>query len=298
MDIAGLVMNAGPGRKKFSPHAEERGSPRLLPPVPREYWHRTDARDFDGIASFGAGLRFLSWGSFERANELGERDGTFSAGDLALTVGAAREYSERIRYGASVHFVYSSIESYRASALAADLGATYLLPESQFSASVSLNNIGVTVDSFGENRDELPFDVRVGVAKKLRYLPLLVTVTAYDLQNVGDAPEGASGLGSVFQYLNFFDANGGLHYEGSFSYHGKAIGQTSGWKWVYHGAGSSTFYIGPEEPYPYVYTGRYTDTLQGTGGAPTYSFSGLRKLTINANGELTVDRYVSEVVCD
>ncbi len=163
----------------------------------------TYSRHFDGVASFGAGLRFLSWGSFERANELGEREGTFSAGDLALTVGAAREYSDRIRYGASVHMVYSSIESYRASALAADLGATYLLPESQFSASVSVNNIGFTVDSFGESRDDLPFDVRVGVAKRLRYLPLLVTVTAYDLQNIGDAPQGASGFGTVFQYLNF-----------------------------------------------------------------------------------------------
>lgn len=162
----------------------------------------TYSRHLEGVATFGAGLRFLSWGSFDRANELGERDGTFSAGDVALTLGAARAYTDRLRYGASLHVIYSSIDTYHASALAADLGATYVLEESGFAASMSVNNLGVTVDSFGENRDELPLDVRVGVSKKLRHLPLLLTVTAFDLQNVGDAPTESSALGSVFQYLN------------------------------------------------------------------------------------------------
>jgi hypothetical protein len=163
----------------------------------------TYSRHFDGVASFGAGLRFLSWGSFDRANEFGERDGTFSAGDIALTIGAAREYNSRIRYGANLHVVYSSIDTYHASALAADFGATYVLAESNFAASVSLNNVGVTVSSFGETRDELPFDLRIGVAKRLEHLPILLTATAFDLHNIGNAPEGASGIGSVFQYLAF-----------------------------------------------------------------------------------------------
>lgn len=160
-------------------------------------------RHVDGIASFAAGLRFLSWGSFDRANEFGERDGTFSAADIALTVGAARTYTERIRYGASLHVVYSSIDTYKASALAADIGATYVIAESNLTAGVSVNNIGVTMSSFGESRDELPFDIRLGVSKRLRHLPLLLTVTAFDLHHIGDAPDGASGVGSVFHYLNF-----------------------------------------------------------------------------------------------
>jgi hypothetical protein len=163
----------------------------------------TYGRHIEGIASFAAGLRFLSWGSFDRTNEFGERDGTFSAADIALTVGAARPYTDRLRYGASVHMIYSSIDSYRASAVAADVGAAYVVPESDLTASITLNNVGVTVNSFGENRDKLPFDVRASVSKRLRYLPLLLTVTAFDLHNIGDTPDGASGVGSVFHYLNF-----------------------------------------------------------------------------------------------
>ena len=159
------------------------------------------ARHLEGKGTVAAGVRFLSWGSFERANEFGETDGTFSAGDVAVTLGAARAYSERLRYGANAHLIYSSIDSYSASALAFDVGGTYVVTESEFVASLVLSNAGVTLNSLGETRDELPVDLRLAVSKKLAHLPLLLSVTAYDLQNVGEPPNDASGIGAVFQYL-------------------------------------------------------------------------------------------------
>ncbi len=158
-------------------------------------------RHIEGAGTFAAGVRFLSWGSFERANEFGETDGSFSAGDIAVSIGGARPYGQRMRYGANLHLVYSSIESYSASALAVDLGGAYVIPESDFVASLVLSNAGVTLSSFGESSDDLPFDLRASVSKKLAHLPLMLSLTAFDLQNIGDPPGDASGVGALFQYL-------------------------------------------------------------------------------------------------
>ena len=159
------------------------------------------AREVGGVGTFGAGLRFLSWGELEGADETGARTGTFGASDVALTVGGARASGERLRYGANVHLVHSSIEAYGATALATDLGATYRLPGQNLTFSASLHNAGVTLSSLGQERDELPLDVRVGMAKRLRYVPLLISVTGYDLQNLGDAPEGAQAVDRVLHHL-------------------------------------------------------------------------------------------------
>jgi long-subunit fatty acid transport protein len=158
---------------------------------------------WEGLATFSAGLRFLSWGSLERANEQGERDGTFSAGDVAFTVGAARALNEHVRYGVNLHAIYSGVESYSASALAADLGVLYVLPGPQFTLSASVNNLGVTLNSLGSTHDDLPIDLRIGLTKRLRHLPLLLSVMGYNLHDLGGAPDDATALDNVLSHFSF-----------------------------------------------------------------------------------------------
>lgn len=147
----------------------------------------------DGLATVGAGLRFLSWGTFEGANVFGERTNEFGASDAALTVSAARALGSRARYGASVHAIYSALETTQAAALAVDLGGTYHFPAQQITLSASINRLGRAVDSFGATRDRLPTDVRLGLTKRLRHLPLLLSITGYDLHHAGDGlPEGTT----------------------------------------------------------------------------------------------------------
>ncbi len=153
--------------------------------------------------TFGAGLRFVTWGEFERADETGQRQGTFTAGDVVLTLGAARAYGERLRYGANVHVVYSAIETARASALAADLGVAYRLPMQDFVVSAAVTNAGRALRSFGRTRDTLPTDVRLSVSKELAYLPLMLTATGYDVQNLGRGVENGTTLDNALAHLTF-----------------------------------------------------------------------------------------------
>ena len=155
----------------------------------------------EGIGDFGAGLRFLSWGTFEGANEFGERTGSFGAGDVALTVSGARAFGSRWRYGASLHVIHSRLATTQATALAMDLGALYRLPAQQLTLSASINRLGHTVDSFGVTRDRLPVDVRLGLTKRLRYLPLLLSITGYDLNHPGDALDDGTSLDRVMAHV-------------------------------------------------------------------------------------------------
>ncbi len=172
------------------------------------------SRDYGDLGTFGLGLRFLSWGDFDRANEQGERLGTFGASDVALTLGASRSYNERLRYGANVHLIYSSIDAFNASALATDLGLLYRVPEHQLTLSASVNNLGVTLSSLGVTHDDLPVDLRVGLTKQLSHLPLMFTVMGYNLHDLGDSPEGGTTVDNVLYHVSF---GGELQFSKAFS---------------------------------------------------------------------------------
>ena len=83
------------------------------------------------------------------------------------------------------------------------MGALYAIPDQRLALSASVNNLGVTLSSLGASRDRLPVDVRLGVAKRLRYLPLLLSVTGYNLHDVGDRPEDATALDAALRHVAF-----------------------------------------------------------------------------------------------
>ncbi len=146
------------------------------------------------------GLRFVHWGTIQRRNEQGVQTGTFSAADMALTLGAARALGPRIRYGANMHVLYTQIEESQASALAADLGALYRVPARQLTVGVSLRHLGTSLGGF---ETTLPLDLQLGVSKQLAHLPVRLSLTAYDLTEMGTGIEGGSTLDHVLGHLTF-----------------------------------------------------------------------------------------------
>ncbi len=149
----------------------------------------------------GGALRFLSYGDFERAEADGTRPGdTFGASDAIVTLSYARPYGERVRWGASAHAVFSSLDDASAQAIAADVGVTYGVPERGFAVSASLRNLGIVTSSLGAEDDVLPVDLRLSVSKQLQYVPLLITVAGYDLTSFEN--ENGSALSEVARHLS------------------------------------------------------------------------------------------------
>lgn len=145
------------------------------------------------IGGFDAavGVRYLGFGELKAANAQGEVTGTFSASSVAVTAGTSYAVNERLRLGGALTLATSGIDDARGTAVSADLGAAYRLPGA-LTVSATARHLGTALSSLGTETDELPLDLRVGVSKRLRYLPLQVSVVGYDLQSPGEGKAGRS----------------------------------------------------------------------------------------------------------
>lgn len=159
------------------------------------------SREVQGVGVMAAGIRFLTWGEIDGRDEQGQETENFGASDVALTIGVARPAGDGLTYGANVHFVRSNIASHNASAIAADAGVAYYVPGHGLTLSASVNNLGHTLNSLGTVADELPLDVRIAVSKRLQHVPLLLSLTAYNLNRLDDVTEDAGVLGQAMEFV-------------------------------------------------------------------------------------------------
>ncbi|CAM3361989.1 PorV/PorQ family protein [Rhodothermus bifroesti] len=152
--------------------------------------------------TLGLGLRFVDWGRIDEADASGNRLGTFRPLDVALSAGFGRAYGANTRYGIALHFIHTALANRRATALAFDAGVLYNFPEHLLSLSATLHALGITLQHLGATADRLPFDIRLSLRKRLRYLPLTLLITAYDLPHLSRPPTDQPLVGRLLYYLN------------------------------------------------------------------------------------------------
>jgi len=134
--------------------------------------------------TFHAGMQYISYGEFTAADEFMNIQGTFEAAEYALTVGAAKPVYEKLTMGANIKLISSQLESYNSLGISADVGAFYQDTAKLFSATLVLKNMGFQLTTYTPDmREKLPFDVQVGISKRLRYLPFRFGIIAHNLQN-------------------------------------------------------------------------------------------------------------------
>jgi len=146
-----------------------------------------------GMASYGhfvenwnttlhGAVQYVNYGSFDRANEFGEIMGTFDAAEYAVTIGAGRELYERMSVGANVKFISSQLESYNSVGLAGDVAAIFHDTASNFNITLLAKNIGAQLTTYRPgNREELPFEMQIGLSKRLEYLPFRFSIIYHHL---------------------------------------------------------------------------------------------------------------------
>jgi hypothetical protein len=127
-------------------------------------------------------FQYVNYGDFKWTDELDTDLGTFGAREFAWTVGAARQVYDRLTVGGNLKLINSNFETYNAFALGLDLGALYHIEESGLSLAVAISNIGGTLSSYTETGNErMPYDVRLGISKRLEKAPFRFSVTAHNL---------------------------------------------------------------------------------------------------------------------
>lgn len=154
------------------------------------------ARDVPWFGGFSVagGVRYLSYGEFERRTTAGgEPLGTFGASEAAATLAVSREVLPQFRVGVAGHALVASIDDDQSAALAADLGVSYHVPREGWVLGASLHHVGVPIATLGTDDDRLPLDLRVSASKRLRYVPLTVSVAGVDLHRF-EGPAADSSL--------------------------------------------------------------------------------------------------------
>lgn len=137
--------------------------------------------EFENLGRFGAAVKYINYGSFDEADEFGNRTGEFGAGELALIVGYSNLLDANFYYGANVKFIYSGIADRSSNALAADLGLHYTIPEQFINIGFSILNLGSQISSYYNLKEELPLDITIGISKKLEKIPVRISLDFHRL---------------------------------------------------------------------------------------------------------------------
>ena len=139
---------------------------------------------------FAIGIQYVDYGLFKYTNETNNlpEDNYFTAKDMALHIMYARPITKSITVGATLKPIYSAYEVYTSYGIALDAGISYNDSASNFSAGLVFKNMGTQLkgyysDEGGQHIEPLPFNIQLGVTKRLAYAPLRFSFTLQNLQN-------------------------------------------------------------------------------------------------------------------
>jgi opacity protein-like surface antigen len=143
------------------------------------------ARHYEGIGNFALGMHYIDYGDFKEATEEGDLTGNyFNAAEYSLNMIYSSHY-KRLSYGATLKPIFSVFESYRSFGLAADLGVNFSSKDSMTHVALVARNIGGQITTYYEdgNREPIPFNLQAGISTRLKYAPVVFSLTMQHLTN-------------------------------------------------------------------------------------------------------------------
>jgi len=127
--------------------------------------------------TFHLGVRYVNYGDFDLTNVQGITEGTFKAAEYGVTLGAGAQLAERIRGGVNLRFISSQLETYASIGLAADASLLYQDTAKNFTFTFVARNMGYQLSTYRDgNNEPLPFELQLGISKRLRYLPFQFSI--------------------------------------------------------------------------------------------------------------------------
>jgi len=141
------------------------------------------AYEFEKVGIVGFGIRFVGYGEFDQLDENGNELGNFHANDIAITGAYSLPLTNNLQAGAALDYIHSSYSSFKSSALAVSGGLYYQDTASNFSAGISVRNLGRQLTAFDEQKEPLPLDVSAGFSKKPEAFPFQINLTFKQLNN-------------------------------------------------------------------------------------------------------------------
>ncbi|MEN9918819.1 MAG: type secretion system protein PorQ [Bacteroidota bacterium] len=127
--------------------------------------------------AFAVGVNYLNYGSLKEVSDDNIIQGEFSASDIAISGVYSHMLTDRLRGGVTTKVIHSSYHAYTSTALGFDVGLSYYNEDREFSAGLVLKNIGSQLSAYNDQRISLPWDVNIGLSKKLNNAPIRISLT-------------------------------------------------------------------------------------------------------------------------
>jgi len=129
-----------------------------------------------------AGVLYVNYGSFDETDVLGDVIGEFDAGEQAYTLGFASQLNENYSVGVNIKYISSRFEAFKSTAISGDLSGMYYHPQSRFTASLVINNIGGVLSQYTDQTEgDLPLSIQIGLSKRLKHLPFRYSIIVHHL---------------------------------------------------------------------------------------------------------------------
>ena len=129
-----------------------------------------------------ASAKFINYGDFDATNIFGQVEGTFKANETAIILGASKRLYERLTIGVNGMLISSSLAEYSSLGVNADVGLIYHDTSTQFNIALVAKNLGRQLTKYDLESEFLPFDLQLGISKRLKYLPFRWSVIYHNLQ--------------------------------------------------------------------------------------------------------------------
>jgi len=121
--------------------------------------------------NIGFAINYLFMGEMDKYDYLGNKQGSMTAGDLALTFGLSRkvlikEWLPMFNLGANIKYLHSQLEEEKADALAIDLGLQTELKNPKVKVGLVIQNVGTGMKFIKESYP-LPTNIKLGAGYSL-----------------------------------------------------------------------------------------------------------------------------------
>ena len=128
------------------------------------------------------GINYFDYGTIDQTDIAGTIFGSFHPADYIVQATVSRQYESRWHYGINLKYIGSEYGPFRSNGLAIDAGITYTDSAKLLQAGITLKHMGWQINPYaGAERDALPFDLQIGISKKLANAPVQFSLTAHRL---------------------------------------------------------------------------------------------------------------------
>lgn len=138
-------------------------------------------------ATWGVTGQYMDYGTMRQTTAVNEDLGTFSARDIVLGGSFAYALTNALSGGITAKVISSHIAGYSSLAVGFDLGLNYLNEGGDLSISAVARNLGGQVKAYDDTFDRIPFDLQLGISKRLGNAPLRFSATLSRLNDWDEA---------------------------------------------------------------------------------------------------------------